>query len=184
MFICLMFKYILQYLNMNKCVFLDRDGVINKDYVDYVYTIEKFQLLEGVVESLQNLKKAGYKLVIVTNQSGIVKGIYNKEDVYLIYEHIQKLCGGLIDEMYYAQLHENFSRSLMRKPDSMMIEKGLAKYNVVPENSWMIGDKETDMIPAVKLGVNTILLSENKKSTNAQYISTSLFEASKIILNT
>ena len=143
---------------MNKCIFLDRDGVINKDYVDYVYTIEKFQLLDGVVEALQNFKQAGYHLVIVTNQSGIVKGVYQKEDVYLVYDHIQELCGGLIDEMYYAQLHENWSRSLMRKPDSLMIEKGLAKYDIDPQQSWMVGDKETDMMPAQKLGLHTALL--------------------------
>ena len=168
---------------MNKCIFLDRDGVINKDYVDYVYTIEKFQLLDGVVEALQNFKQAGYYLVIVTNQSGIVKGVYKKEDVYLVHNHIQKLCGNLIDEFYYAQLHENWSRSLMRKPDSLMIEKGLAKYDIDPQQSWMVGDKETDMMPAQKLGLKTALLDTKKGATQKyDFIGSSLFEASNFIL--
>ena len=161
---------------------MDRDGVINKDYVDYVYTIEKFQLLEGVVEALQNFKNAGFYLVIVTNQSGIVKGIYQKEDVYLVYDYIQSLCGGLLDEMYYAQLHPKYSQSLMRKPDSLMLEKGMAKFDIDPTQSWMIGDKETDLIPAKKLGIRTVLLNKHKKSTEFDYLSTSLLDASKKIL--
>jgi len=168
---------------MNKCIFLDRDGVINKDYVDYVYTIEKFQLLDGVVEALQNFKQAGYHLVIVTNQSGIVKGVYKKEDVYLVHHHIQQLCSNLIDEFYYAQLHENWSRSLMRKPDSLMIEKGLAKFDVDPQQSWMVGDKETDMMPAQKLGLHTALLDIKKGATKKyDFVGNSLLEASNYIL--
>ncbi|MFM7020294.1 MAG: HAD-IIIA family hydrolase, partial [Aquirufa sp.] len=67
----------------NKCIFLDRDGVLNVDRVDYVYRMEEFIIPPGVGEALRSLKDAGYLLIVITNQSGIAKGIYKREDVYL-----------------------------------------------------------------------------------------------------
>ncbi|MFK7900611.1 MAG: D-glycero-alpha-D-manno-heptose-1,7-bisphosphate 7-phosphatase [Cyclobacteriaceae bacterium] len=168
---------------MNKAIFLDRDGVINKDYVDYVYTIEKFQLLDGVVEALQKFKTAGYKLVIITNQSGIAKGIYKKEDVYNVYHHIQELCGGLLDELYYAPHNENFtSVSLTRKPGSLMIEKGMAKFDVDPSQSWMVGDKDRDLVPAKKLGIKTALIDSEGDKSKYDFVTSSLLEVANHIV--
>ena len=72
-----------------KCIFLDRDGVLNVDRVDYVYRMEDFIIPPGVGEALKALKEAGYLLIIITNQSGIAKGIYRREDVYMIHQAIQ-----------------------------------------------------------------------------------------------
>lgn len=73
-----------------KCVFLDRDGVLNVDRVDYVYRLQEFIIPPGVPEALQALKQAGYLLIVITNQSGIAKGIYERKDVYMIHEAIQQ----------------------------------------------------------------------------------------------
>ena len=75
---------------MNKCIFFDRDGVINVDYVDYVYDLEKFEFMPNCIEGIKNFKEDEYKLVVITNQSGIIKGIYDHKDVFIVHDHIQK----------------------------------------------------------------------------------------------
>lgn len=149
-------------MKKNKCIFLDRDGVINKDYVDYVYTVEKFQFLEGVVEALQKFKEAGYLLIIITNQSGIVKGIYKEEDVMNVHNHIQAHTNNALDAIYFAPYHEKWTNSLTRKPNSLMLERAMAKFNIDPKQSWMIGDKPRDLYPAVKLGMRTGIINYEK----------------------
>ena len=166
---------------MNKCVFLDRDGVINKDYVDYVYSAEKLEILAGVPDALKRLKEAGYLLVVVTNQSGIAKGIYTREQMHETHRLIQEACGNLIDQFYFAPWHPNIHESLTRKPGSLMFEKAIAKFDVDTKKSWMIGDKETDLIPAKKFGIKTIQV-DNNDSTIADYHACHLPDASKIIL--
>lgn len=166
----------------NKCVFLDRDGVINKDYVDYVYDEEKLEILPGVVAGLQQLKAAGYLLIIITNQSGIAKEIYTREQMHETHRLIQEACGHIIDHIYYAPWHPSVSESLTRKPNSLMLERAMARYKVDPAISWMVGDKHTDMVPARKVGLKTIQV-DNSDSTKADYRAKDLPDAiSNIIL--
>ncbi|MBB6461497.1 D-glycero-alpha-D-manno-heptose-1,7-bisphosphate 7-phosphatase [Flammeovirga kamogawensis] len=172
-------------MEKNKCVFLDRDGVLNKDYVDYAYTLEKFEVLPGVSEALQKLKDAGFKLVILTNQSGIVKGIYKKEDVFICHDALQKECNNAIDDMFYAPLHEKWSNSLSRKPGTLMFERAIYKYNADMENTWMIGDKERDLIPAEKVGIKYRIQVDNPlvENTVATHHAKNLIDAvDRIIL--
>lgn len=115
---------------MNKCIFLDRDGVINKDYVDYTYKVEDFEILPNVIEGLKKFKEAGYLLVVITNQSGIAKGVYGHEDVLACHDYFQQESGNLIDRYYYCPYHPVESESLTRKPESLMFEKAIAKFNV------------------------------------------------------
>ncbi len=166
---------------MNKCVFLDRDGVINKDYVDYVYSEEKLEILPGVPEALNSLKEAGYVLVVVTNQSGIAKGVYTKEQMHETHRLIQEVCNHAIDHFYFAPWHPKYHESLTRKPDSLMFEKAIAKFKVDTSISWMVGDKPTDLVPAKKLGIRTIQV-ENADSPLADFKVKNLPEAVKIIL--
>ena len=145
-------------METNKCVFLDRDGVINKDYVDYVYDLDKFEFIEGVQEALYKLKEAGYLLIVITNQSGIVKGLYNETDVMLVHNYIQEQTNSVLDDIFYSPYHQNWTKSLTRKPDSLMLEKAISKYNIDVSKSWMVGDKERDLIPAFKLGLKTAIV--------------------------
>jgi len=140
----------------NKCIFLDRDGVLNKDFVDYAYTLEKFIILDGVGEALRKLKENDYKLVVITNQSGIAKGIYTRNDMQRCHDYLQEQTGHLIDQFYFSPYHPNFSESLTRKPGSLMFEKAIAKFDVDVSKSWMIGDKKRDLIPAIKMNLKTI----------------------------
>lgn len=141
---------------MNKAVFLDRDGVLNEEIGNYVWTLDKFKIVDGIIDVLQKLKKEGYKLIVVTNQAGIAKGLYGHEDVKKMHDHFQEQSGNAIDHFYYAPGHPSVSESLMRKPDSLMWEKAMAKFNIDPAQSWMIGDKERDLMPAKKFGIKTI----------------------------
>jgi D-glycero-D-manno-heptose 1,7-bisphosphate phosphatase len=170
---------------MNKCVFLDRDGVINFDDTDYTYTLERFILIEGVVESLKKLKENGFHLVIITNQAGISKGMYTSKDVLLLHEVLQKECGNLIDELYYSPYHPSFSESIARKPDSLLFERAIAKFNISPEKSWMVGDRERDLVSASKAGIPNLVMVERTPEPNSlsNYFAKNLWEAThKFIL--
>jgi D-glycero-D-manno-heptose 1,7-bisphosphate phosphatase len=167
----------------NKCIFLDRDGVLNVDRVDYVYRMEEFIIPPGVGEALRALKDAGYLLVIITNQSGIAKGIYKREDVYMIHQAIQDGTGVELDDIYFCPYHEKFdSHSLTRKPGSLMIEKAAAKYEVDMDASWMVGDHERDITAGTRAGLRTIRLAPQGTETKATHLVDDLLAASKIIL--
>lgn len=156
-------------MEKRKCIFLDRDGVLNKDYVDYAYTLDKFEVLAGVPEAITKLKEAGFVIVIITNQSGIAKGIYKKEDVYICYNELQRVCDNQIDDMFYAPYHESVTASLTRKPNTLMFEKAISKYNVDIEQSWMIGDKERDLTPAKKIGIPRLIQVDNQPVEGSVY---------------
>lgn len=167
----------------NKCIFLDRDGVLNVDRVDYVYRMEEFIIPPGVGEALRALKDAGYLLIVITNQSGIAKGIYKREDVYLIHNAIQEGTGVELDDIYFCPYHEKFdSHSLTRKPGSLMIEKAAAKYEVDMEASWMVGDHERDITAGTRAGLRTIRLAPSGTETKATHLVDDLLAASNIIL--
>jgi D-glycero-D-manno-heptose 1,7-bisphosphate phosphatase len=168
-----------------KCVFLDRDGVLNEEINDYVFRIEDFKIREGVVEGLKNLKKAGYLLIIVTNQAGIAKGLYKDEDVKNCYNYLQNQAEGVLDDIYYCKHHPNFTtESLLRKPNSLMLEKAMAKYDIDIDQSFMIGDSERDIVAGKKVGVKTIHIAGGKENTTlADWQFNSLLEASKFILS-
>lgn len=145
---------------MNKAVFLDRDGVLNEEIGDYVWTLEKFKIVDGVIEILKRLKNEGYKLIVITNQGGIAKGVYGHEDVKKMHDYFQEESDHVIDAFYYSPTHpkvpESLSDPMVRKPSTVMFEKAIAEYDVDPKMSWMLGDKERDLIPAKKLGIKTI----------------------------
>lgn len=154
-------------MNKKPCVFLDRDGVLNEEIGRHVVKMEEFQIKEGVPEGLQRLKAAGYLLVVITNQSGIARGYYDEAFVWACYEQIQAVCKGVLDGQYFAPGLDKFGRSLMRKPDSLMFEKAIARFGIDVECSWMIGDKERDLIPARKLGLKTIQITQGEASAYA-----------------
>ena len=90
---------------MNKCLFLDRDGTINLFGSGYTYKVEDVVLIPGIEKLVAKFVKAGWKIIVITNQGGIGKGIYTKEDVLAVNDHIDRLLkkhGGKIDGLYYC----------------------------------------------------------------------------------
>lgn len=168
---------------MTKCVFLDRDGVLNEDNPNYTYRVDQFKILPGVVEGLKLLKSAGYKLVVVTNQSGIAQGIYTQADMEACHKYFQESCGHLIDHFYFSPCHPTVSASLARKPGTLMFEKAKAKFAIDFSVSWMIGDRGRDIIPARQLGIKTIQIGHEIEPENkADFACLNLKEAASLIL--
>jgi D-glycero-D-manno-heptose 1,7-bisphosphate phosphatase len=151
---------------MNKAIFLDRDGVINREYNrGYTYTVEAFIINDDVMQALTVFKQRGYKLILITNQSGISKDIYKHEDVvkthnYLIDE--LKKHALQLDAIYYCPHHPDFDGNcLCRKPDSGMLEKAMARFEIDPQQSYFIGDAKRDIEAGKKAGLQTIFIESN-----------------------
>ena len=168
---------------MNKCVFLDRDGVLNKDRGTYTWEKEDFEIIEGVPEALLQLKQNRWLLIVISNQAGIQKGMYKPDDVLTCHELLQEACEGVIDDIFFSRYHDDYTRSLSRKPESLLFEKAIAKYDIDPNISWMVGDAERDIIPAKKMGLNTALITSNDVETISDIKAKSLLHAITHIVN-
>ena len=164
-------------------VFLDRDGVINEDNPNYTYKVSEFKILPGVIASLQKLRSLGFKLVVITNQSGISQGIYSIDQMKDCHNYFQKVCGGLIDQFYFSPYSPSVTESLLRKPGTLMFEKAIVKFNIDVSKSWMIGDRGRDIVPAGKLGIKTIQVGDEIPipEERASYKVNNLKEAVEII---
>ena len=144
---------------MNKAVFLDRDGVINKDNHDYTYRVEDFIILDGVFEALSEFQKRNFRLIIVSNQAGISRNIYTHEDVAKVHTYLLNELGRrniAIDEIYYCPHYDTTGKCICRKPGSLLLEKAIARFNIDPHKSYFIGDRDRDMTAASKAGVKGI----------------------------
>jgi D-glycero-D-manno-heptose 1,7-bisphosphate phosphatase len=148
---------------MNKAVFLDRDGVINVER-GYTHRLEDFVILPDLVENLQDYLKKGYLLIVVSNQSGIAKGLYTQAEVETIHSFLTNELTKRnihLSEIYYCVHHPDVCRCICRKPDSLFVEKALARFNIDPARSYFIGDKDRDVEAAEKAGVKGILIEAN-----------------------
>ena len=145
---------------MNKAIFLDRDGVINKE-IGFVFRVEDFIFTGDIFKSLKKLQDAGFIFIVVTNQSGIAKQLYTHEDAEKVHKHMleaMKENGIIISEIYYCPHHSDVEPCMCRKPDSGMLEKAIARFNIDVSRSFLIGDKERDILAAEKAGVKGILI--------------------------
>jgi D-glycero-D-manno-heptose 1,7-bisphosphate phosphatase len=168
---------------MNSCVFLDRDGVINKDNPEYTFRVADFEIIPGVVTALRELKANRYLLVVVTNQSGIAQGLYTPQQMQECHDYFQQQSGYLIDHFYFSPDHPSVTASLSRKPGTLMFEKAISKFNIEIRKSWMVGDRGRDIVPARNLGIKTIQIGDEiDENEKADHQVDSLLDASKIIL--
>src|SRR5437763_380941 len=132
----------------HKAIFLDRDGVINEERGDWTYLLENFRINAGVVEALKIFQQKNYLLIVISNQSGIAKGIYTKEQADYLHLHLERVLknhGIILTEVYYCPHHPEVSKCLCRKPDSLMLEKAIARFNVSASESFFIGDADRDI---------------------------------------
>lgn len=167
---------------MNRCVFLDRDGVLNEDNPNYTFEVENFKIIPGVPEALRTLRQEGYLLIVVTNQSGIGQGLYNVEQMKACHAYLQSQCDSAISQFYFSPYHPKVTESLSRKPGSLMFEKAIAKFQIDASQSWMVGDRARDIRPAHKLGIRTIQIgNEVEKEDHADFKVNNLAEAATLI---
>lgn len=150
---------------MNKALFLDRDGVINREIGNYMCRLEDMELMPGTIELIKEANVKGYLVIVITNQGGIAKGLYTWEDMKLIHSEMKKELdsqGATIHHFYASTHHDSIGASLDRKPGSLMLERAMHKFNIDPSKSYMIGDKPTDVLAAEKVGVNGIKIDANQ----------------------
>lgn len=148
-----------------KAVFLDRDGVINEERGDYTWLLEDFKINPTVVEALRRLQSAGYLLLIISNQGGIAKGKYTKADVDYLHLHLERLLanhGIRLTAIYYCPHHPDHGNCICRKPDSLLLEKACARFNIDPATSYFIGDADRDVKAAAKTGVRPVKINSNE----------------------
>lgn len=157
---------------MRKVVFLDRDGVINKERGDYTYRIEDFEWNDGIIEVLRKFNAAGYDLIVITNQGGIAKKRYTHEDVNHVHDYLMKHLKAnsvKILDIYYCPHHDEVSKCLCRKPGSLLIEKAVARYGVDISQSFMIGDRDRDMEAAKGLGLRGAKVKSNENLNDFEF---------------
>jgi D-glycero-D-manno-heptose 1,7-bisphosphate phosphatase len=144
-----------------KALFLDRDGVINIDY-GYVGKIENFKFREGIFELTKQFQDNGYKIFVVTNQSGIARGYYSEEDFHKLTEWMKEefLKRGVeIKDVKFCPHHPDISGVCeCRKPEPKMILDLASEYNIDLENSILIGDSKRDIEAGEKAGIKTNIL--------------------------
>ena len=149
---------------MTKAIFLDRDGVINKERKDYVKSIEEFQILDGVPESIKMLKEKGFVVIVITNQSAINRGLVTIETLNEIHNHLQKILkdnNTSIDDFYFCP-HIPDENCQCRKPNPGMLIKAVQDHDIDMNQSFMIGNSLTDIQAAQKSGCKGILLNQNQ----------------------
>ncbi len=160
----------------NKAIFLDRDDTLVDD-PGYIKSPEQIKLLPGAADALIQLKKMGYLLVIVTNQSAIARGYINERQLDEIHRQLKSLLsadGATVDGLYYCPYHpdgvvKDFSmESNLRKPDSGMLELAAEEMDIDLERSWMIGDSYRDIKAGKKVGCQTILVDVPGKNREKQ----------------
>ena len=149
----------------NKFILLDRDGVINVEK-NYLHKIEDFEYEKNVISGLLKLKNLGYKFAVITNQAGIAKGFYSEEDYFKLQKFIEKDLqkkGIKIEKSYFCPHHPDgigkYKKNCeYRKPNTKNFELAIKEFEIDEKNSFMIGDRVTDLIPAQKLGMKTVLV--------------------------
>ena len=168
--------------NEKQVIFLDRDGVINKE-VGYLHHIKDFEFIDGVFSACQYFQKIGYSIIIVTNQSGIARGYYQEEDFHVLTQWmVKEFSNNNIDilDVFFCP-HGPESTCNCRKPNPGMLLDAKEKYNIDMNNSWMIGDKEADVGAANSAGIdNTILVKTghniDEPNSKAKFILKSIKE--------
>lgn len=141
---------------MNKALFLDRDGVINKEK-NYLYKIEDFEFIEGIFETCSFFQDRGYLIIIITNQAGIARSKYSENDFQLLNTWMNsefKINGIQISKVYHCPHHPKFTGECdCRKPKPGMILSAQKEYNIDLKQSILVGDKNSDIESAKMAGI-------------------------------
>lgn len=177
-------------MNMNPAIFLDRDGVINEDISvetgREVTSTKDVKIYTEAKSFLKIAKEKGYKIIVVTNQSKVGRGLITIEELENIHKFINESSGRHIHAFYYCP-HKRDDGCKCRKPNTGMIEKAAREHSIDLKNSWMVGDKTIDIKAGENMGLKTILVktgyggSDKTIDAKPDYVVKHLGEAVKII---
>ena len=183
---------------LRKAVFLDRDGVINKE-VHYLHKVEDFELLEKSAEAISAINQAEFLAIIVTNQSVVARNLCSLAELETIHQTMQTLLGkknATLDAIFYCPHHPDKTLAggrgaltipcRCRKPDIGMIEQATEKFGIDLKHSFMVGDSPRDIECGQRAGVTTIAVHTGQgwqeASVSPDYFADNLYEAVQIIL--
>ena len=147
-----------------KLIILDRDGVINYDSDQFIKNPDEWKPLPGSMEAIARLVQAGYHVVVVTNQSGVGRGLFDMPMLNAIHEKMHKtvaLAGGRIDAIFFCP-HAAESDCHCRKPKSGMLEEIAARYNIDLRGVPAVGDSLRDLECAARIGAQPMLVLTGK----------------------
>ncbi|MEQ8324429.1 MAG: HAD family hydrolase [Vicingaceae bacterium] len=147
-----------------KVLFLDRDGIINRERGDYTWKKKDFQFTDNLFQFLGRCQKAGFAFIVITNQGGIDKGLYTNKEVEDLHQWMKEVFeqrGTPLVDVYYCPHHDQLQKCLCRKPGSLMVEKALATFSIDSDTSLMIGDRQRDVQAALNAGIRGILIDSN-----------------------
>ena len=170
-----------------KTIFLDRDGVINKE-VNYLHKIEDFEFIDEVFETCFYLKNLGFEIIVVTNQSGISRGYYSENDFHVInnwmISQFKENNINILDVFFCP--HSNESNCECRKPKPGMLLSAKNKHNINMRESWMIGDSERDITAASLAGIKNTILDRSghkidEKNSQAKFYLNSIQEIRNLV---
>ena len=173
---------------MTKAAFLDRDGVINRKLPEgqYVTRWEEFHFLPKVADAIAALKSSGFRVIVVSNQRCVAKGLLSLSGLELIHQRMLATlasANALIDGVYFCP-HEKYPPCTCRKPEPGMLLSAAQAHGINLVNSWMIGDSETDVQAGKNAGCKTARILNRGEATNgtADLFAESLYEAVQKIL--
>ena len=153
---------------MNRALFLYRDGVINEDY-GYVHKIEDFHFRDGIFDVCRAAQKARMKIIVVTNQAGIGRGYYRYSDFQRVSDYMRASFMShdiSIDDLLHCPFHPEFGlgqyrkESFDRKPSPGMLVTACVRHNINPRFSIMIGDRQSDKVAALSMGIPVFINSQ------------------------
>jgi D,D-heptose 1,7-bisphosphate phosphatase len=169
----------------SRAVFFDKDGTLVKD-VPYNVNPDLIVLNEGAAETVRKLKKAGFKIFVVSNQSGVARGFFEEKDLAAVWKKLNELCKIEFDGFYFcphfpAGKIEKYSFACdCRKPEAGMILQAAREHNLDLQNSWIVGDSSKDAEAGRRARCWTILL--DSETENSDFTAKNLEEAAQIIL--
>lgn len=151
---------------MNRAVFLDRDGTINRE-VDFVETPDRLQLLPGASEAIVRLRDAGFVVVVVTNQSGIARGLYSETDLARIHEKLLRATRGAIAAIVHCPHHPDlqgpYGRDCgCRKPKGGLVQQAATMLGLSLAGSYLVGDTARDVLSAQATPLRTVYVHSGK----------------------
>jgi histidinol-phosphate phosphatase family protein len=185
-----------------KCIFLDRDGTLNK-LNGLIYSPEQFKMEKYVVEAIRAINDSEYLAIVITNQSTVARGLCSIKTLDEIHKKLQTLLGNnhvYVDDIFFCPHHPDKGYSdenslyktdcECRKPKIGMLKRAAEKYNIDLSNSWIIGDTTSDIMTGKNAGTRTILVKTGESGKDGKYeiepdfTAENLFEAIKYIKET
>ena len=147
---------------MNKAAFFDRDGTINVD-IGHLHRAEDLQFVPGMPERILRHNREGYKVIVVTNQAGIAKGLYTEEDMHRLHSEMNRQLmdgwGAHIDAFYFCPHHPDITGPChCRKPEPGMIEQAIRDFDLDVSQSVLYGDRPTDIEAGERCGIRGVLV--------------------------